>query len=793
MNKSDNSLPAQTLEQTAKTSRAAEGKAAVGFGPATNGNFSQKDYHHPAAGWGAAESVSKVLIKQHELVDGTRVVLTMNHENRGFDCPGCAWPDDRKGLRLDICENGIKHATWELTAKRVGHDFFAAHTVAELTTWTDFALEDAGRLTEPMRYDAASDKYVPIAWDEAFALAGRHFRNLQNPNQAAFYTSGRLSNEATFLYQLFARELGTNNLPDCSNMCHEASGRALTAALGTGKGTVDLVDWEIADCLIILGVNAASNAPRMLTSLAEAFRRGAQIVHVNPFIEAASRTTIVPHEMVSMALFHSTPIGTLNIQPRIAGDMALMRGVAKHLLEAAKTDQEAIDWQFIESYTAGFESYRAAVEKVSWEELERQSGVPVKKIRKLGEVYRESRSAIISWCLGITQQEHGVDTIREIVNVLLMRGNLGREGAGPCPVRGHSNVQGNRTCGIDHRPDEKWLARLDKACGIKSPREQGLDTVRVIPAMMRGDVKIFVGMGGNFARAVPDPDYSFPALQKCDLTIQVSTKLNRSHLIHGRDALILPCLGRTERDCSSNGLQGITVEDSMSMVHLSYGMVQPGSPLLRSEPAIIAEMAKASLPNTRTPWDDYATDYDKIRDKMADAIEGFECFNRRVRQPLGFRLKQPARELVFHTDTGKANFSAAPLARTCPDARRLILGTMRSHDQWNTTIYSNNDRYRGVKNLRTLVFMNQEDMEERGLQKYDLVDITSFAKDGSTRHLNGFRAIPYDMPRGCAMGYMPELNTLCPIGDYSIQSDQPLMKHIPVEIKPSVAAASKEA
>ena len=736
-------------------------------------------------------SVSKVLFKQHKLIDGTRVVLNMNHENGGYDCPGCAWPDDRKGLHLDICENGIKHATWELTSKKAGRDFFAAHTVTELGTWTDFALENAGRLMEPMRYDAASDKYVPITWEEAFVFAGRHFRSLGSPNQAAFYTSGRLCNEATFLYQFFARELGTNNLPDCSNMCHEASGRALTASIGTGKGTVDLVDWEKTDCLIILGVNASSNAPRMLTSLAEAYRRGAQIVHVNPFIEAASRTTIVPHEMIDMALFRSTPIGTLNVQPRIAGDMALMRGMVKHLLEAAKTDPGAISWKFIESHTAGFDSYKAVVEKTSWEELERESGVPVAKIRQLGEIYRQSHSTIIAWCLGVTQQDHAVDTIQEMMNVLLMRGNLGREGAGPCPIRGHSNVQGNRTCGIDHRPDEKWLARLDQACGIKSPREQGLDTVHVIPAMMRGEVKIFVGMGGNFALAAPDPAYTFPALQKCELTVQVSTKLNRSHLIHGRDALILPCLGRTEKDRGPQGFQGITVEDSMSMVHLSYGMKNPCSPHLRSESAIIAGIAKAALPNTRTPWEDYAADYNRIRDKMGEAIEGFEDFNRRVRQPLGFRLNQPARELIFRTKTARANFSSPPLAKTCPDPGRLILGTMRSHDQWNTTIYSDDDRYRGVKNLRTLVFMNPDDMAERGMKKYDLVDIKSFARDRSTRQVFGYRAIPYNMPRGCAMGYMPELNVLCPIGDYSVQSDQPLMKHLVVEIIPSVVRATK--
>jgi molybdopterin-dependent oxidoreductase alpha subunit len=767
-------------------SNQAEGaKPAVGFGPNHAGAFSQEDYYHPAAGWGAAISVSKVLMNQGELIDGTRAVFKMNHENGGYDCPGCAWPDDRKGLTLDICENGIKHATWEMTHKQVHRHFFATHTVKELMGWTDYALEAAGRLTEPMRYDAASDRYVPASWEEAFALAGRHFRDLDNPNQAAFYTSGRLSNEATFLYQLFARELGTNNLPDCSNMCHEATGRALSVALGTGKGTVDLVDWEKADCLIVMGVNAASNAPRMLTSLAKAYRRGAQIVHVNPFIEAASRSTIVPHEIASMMLFHSTRIGTLNLQPRIAGDMALMRGVAKHLLDASATDPGAIDWRFIERNTAGFESYRTLLKNTSWEEIELQSGVGRAQIQALGDVYRKSRSAIISWCLGVTQQEHAVDTIREIINVLLLRGNIGREGAGPCPIRGHSNVQGNRTCGIDHRPTEEWLARLDKACGIHSPREHGLDTVRVIPAMMRGEVKVFVGMGGNFVLAAPDTAYTVPAVQKCELTIQVSTKLNRSHLVHGREALILPCLGRTEKDRGKDGMQGITVEDSMSMVHLSYGMKEPCSSNLLSECAIIAGIAKASLPHTNTPWDEYADDYNRIRDKMGEAIEGFECFNRRVRQPLGFRLRQPARELVFLTDTGCANFSTAQLADCAPKSGRLILGTVRSHDQWNTTIYSDDDRYRGVKNLRTLVFMNQDDMGDRGLKKYDLVDLTSFAKDGSTRELAGYRAIPYNLPRGCAMGYMPEMNALCPIGDYSTQSDQPLMKHVIVEIRPS--------
>lgn len=758
---------------------------AKGFGPNTGGAFSQEDYHHPAAGWGAAVSVARVLLKQDELVDGARVVLKMNHEDGGFDCPGCAWPDDRHGLHLDICENGIKHSTWELTKKRVGADFFAAHTVSELMAWSDFALEDAGRLYEPMRYDAATDKYVPISWADAFALAGAHFLRLASPDEAAFYTSGRLSNEATFLYQLMAREFGTNNLPDCSNMCHEASGRALTAAIGTGKGTVDLADWDTTDLLIIMGVNAASNAPRMMTSLAKAFRRGAQIVHVNPLIEAASSRTIVPHDMLDMALFRSTRIGTMNVQPRIAGDLALMRGVAKHLFEVAATDPDAIDRDFIERFTSGFEAYRDLVIGTSWADLSLQSGVTEKQIRQLGELYRQSRSAIIAWCLGVTQQEHAVDTVREMMNVLLLRGNIGREGAGPCPIRGHSNVQGNRTCGVDHRPSEAWLARMDQACGIKSPRKHGLDTVRVIPAMARGEVKVFVGMGGNFALAAPDPAYTFPALRNCDLTIQVSTKLNRSHLVHGREALILPCLGRTEKDRGAGGFQGVTVEDSMSMVHLSYGLKEPASPTLRSEIAIIAGIARAMLPDTQTPWQAYAADYNLIREKMSEAIAGFECFNRRVRQKFGFRLKQPARELVFLTETDRAQFSSAPLADTAPHGRRLLLGTVRSHDQWNTTIYSDDDRYRGVKNLRTLIFMNPEDMRERGLAKFDLIDVKSFAKDGSTREVRGYRAVPYDLPRGSTMGYMPELNVLCAIGDYSPQSDQPLMKHVVVEIAAS--------
>lgn len=739
-------------------------------------------YHHPAAGWGAAKSVTEFLIREREPIDGPRAIMKMNHENGGFDCPGCAWPDDMKGLKLDICENGIKHVTWEMTHKRCGPEFFAQHTVSELATWSDFALEDQGRLTEPMVYNSETDHYEPISWRDAFGLVGQALAGLDDPNQASFYTSGRLGNEATFLYQLMARELGTNNLPDCSNMCHEASGRALQAALGTGKGTVDLEDWETADALFIIGVNAASNAPRMLTALAEAYRRGAQIVHINPLVEAGATKTIIPHDFLRMATFKSTKTGTLNLQPRIGGDMALIRGIAKAVLEQAETDPKALDVEFIDRYTAGFENYRAVCEATSWEEIEYKSGVRQGDIRKAAEIYREADRSIISWCLGVTQHEHGVDSVREIVNLLLLRGNLGREGAGPSPVRGHSNVQGNRTCGIDHRPTAAFLDRLAEVCGIDPPREHGMDTVHTIEAMHRDEVKVFIGMGGNFASAAPDTAYTFTGLQKCDLTVQVSTKLNRSHVIHGRRALILPCLGRTEKDHQKAGVQSTSVEDSMSMVHLSVGMKKPASPHLMSEPAIIAGIAQAALPASSTPWSWYVEDYDRIRDTMAKVLNGFEDFNRRVRLPLGFRIKQPARELIFLTPSGRAEFSAVELPDDSTEAGILTLATLRSHDQWNTTIYSDNDRYRGVKNLRTLVFMNAQDMADRGIKEFDDVDIVATARDGNTRSLRRYKAIPYGIPRGCAAGYMPEMNVLCAIGDYSTQSDQPIMKNVKVRV-----------
>jgi molybdopterin-dependent oxidoreductase alpha subunit len=756
---------------------------ALGRGPMPDGAHSRHEYDHPAAGWGAARSVARVLERAGEPIEGFRALFVMNHEDGGFDCPGCAWPDDPNGLRLDICEEGIKHAAWELDRARADRDFFAAHTVTELESWTDHDLEAVGRLAEPMSYDPATDTYQPISWEDAFRLVGTCLRGLDSPHRAAFYTSGRLSNEGTFLYQLWVREFGTNNMPDCSNMCHEASGRALTAALGNGKGTVDLNDWDKADAIWLMGDNAASNAPRMLTWLAEADRRNAALVHINPLIEAASRRTIVPHELVDMATFRSTRIGTMNVQVRIGGDLALLRGVAKALFEATAADPDALDRDFIERYTHGFDEYRALVTATPWTDLVHGSGVPEEAIRELAASYLKSKRVIVAWCLGLTQHEHGVDTVREIVNVLLLRGNIGREGAGPCPVRGHSNVQGNRTCGVNHHPEASFLDRLRDALGFEPPRERGLGTVETIEAMHRGDIKVFVSLGGNFALATPDTPHTFEALRNCDLTVQVSTKLNRSHIVHGKQALILPCLGRTEKDRQRGGEQGVTVEDAMSIVHISYGMKEPVSPQLRSECAIIAGMAQATLPESRTPWQDYVDDYDRIRDTMARALEGFEDFNERARHPHGFRIHQGSRDRVFHTPSGRAEFSVAPLPDDVdPGPGRLLLTTIRSHDQFNTSIYSNDDRYRGLKGLRTVVFMNPDDMQAHGLGEWDLVDITSYSRDGSQRSVYGYRAVPYEIARGCAAGYMPELNVLCGIADASTQSQQPVTKHLVVEV-----------
>lgn len=756
-----------------------------GFGPPTSDGFSQKDYTHPAAGYGAAMSVAGVMLRERLPLQVAHSVVRMNHDRVSYDCPGCAWPDDQK-ITMDVCENGIKHAAWEMTRERARGGFFAEHTVSELATWSDYALEEQGRLTEPMVYDAESDHYVPISWDDAFALYGEEMRKLDSANEASFYTSGRLSNEASFLYGVMCRALGTNNMPDCSNMCHEASGRALTASIGTGKGTCDFEDWNETDALFILGSNSASNAPRALTTFAEAIRRGADVVHVNPLFEAGATRTIVPHEISRMATFQATDTATASLQVRPGGDMALMRGMSKVVFEAAEHDPDVLDHEFLSGYTNGLEAYRELCRTTSWDEITTQSGLDEDSIRRAAKIYMHAEKVVISWCLGVSQHEHGVDQVREIVNLLMLRGNVGRPGAGPSPIRGHSNVQGNRTCGVNHHPSEELLTATDAEFGIDSPRKDGLGTVDTIEAMHDEKVKIFVGMGGNFVRAVPDPEYTAEALRKCALTVQVSTKLNRSHLVHGRKALILPCLARTEIDEQASGPQGVTVEDMMSMVHMSVGRREPASDNLMSEPAILTRLARAAMPESSIDWEGFAANYDTIRESMARVLPGFEGMNALIRQPGGFRIPQPPREREFTTPSKLAEFSLEPLPDVIPtDSDTLVLQTMRSHDQWNTTIYSNNDRYRGIKNVREMIMLNPEDMRARGISEGDPVDITSTSRDGTQRTLRGYRAIGYNTPVGSAAGYMPEMNALLSVTDFSTQSDQPIMKNIFVKVAPS--------
>ncbi|RZJ17126.1 MAG: FdhF/YdeP family oxidoreductase, partial [Haliea sp.] len=623
-------------------------------------------YNGPAGGWGALRSVSKALMKQDIALKGAKTLLSANQPD-GFDCPGCAWPDRNHASTFEFCENGAKAVAAEATARRAGPALFEKHTVTELATQSDFWLEDQGRLTHPMVYDAATDKYKPIAWDDAFALIAGHLNRLPDPNQAIFYTSGRASNEAAFLYQLFVREYGTNNFPDCSNMCHEPSGSAMRPQVGVGKGTVTLDDFEKADAIFILGQNPGTNHPRMLGELRAAHKRGAQIVSFNPLRERGLERFADPQDKLEMATLGATPISTHYFQLRVGGDLALMKGLMKHLIEREDAGEAVLDHAFIAEHTAGFEDLAADLRAESWALIETESGLAEAQIRIAAEVYRKAERVIACWGMGITQHTHSVATIQMIVNWLLLRGNIGRPGAGPCPVRGHSNVQGDRTMGIWEKPPAALLDRLQKVFGFEPPREDGVDTVEAIQLMDDGKGKVFFALGGNFAAATPDTYVTWRGLQKCDLTVNVTTKLNRSHVVHGREALILPCLGRTEIDMQASGPQGVTVEDSMSMVHISVGINPPASPELLSEPAIVARLAAATIGHrSTTPWLWLIEDYSRIRDKIEAVFDDFKDFNARVAVPGGFRLRNTASERVWNTPAKKATFFAHPVPVDTP-------------------------------------------------------------------------------------------------------------------------------
>nr|WP_288454954.1 FdhF/YdeP family oxidoreductase [uncultured Pseudomonas sp.] len=753
-----------------------------------------KPYKGAAAGWGALISVTQFWLDSKQPFKNLRALLKTN-QNGGFDCPGCAWGDSPEDGRIKFCENGAKAVNWEATKRRVDAKFFAKYSVSQLREQSDYWLEYQGRLTEPMRYDAATDRYVPTSWDDAFSLIAKHLKNLATPNQAEFYTSGRASNEAAFLYQLFVRAYGTNNFPDCSNMCHEASGVALIQSVGIGKGSVTFADFEHADAIFVLGQNPGTNHPRMLEPLREAVKRGAQVVAFNPLKERGLERFQHPQHALEMLTNGSEPLNTAFFRPALGGDMAALRGIAKFLLQwereaVAKGEKPVFDHAFIAEHTDGVDAYLAVLDETSWESLAEQSGLTLAEIEQAALMYRRAEKVIMCWAMGITQHVHSVATIQEIVNLQLLRGNLGRPGAGLCPVRGHSNVQGDRTMGINDRPPVLLLDNIEKRFQFKVPRDNGHNTVEAINAMVDGQAKVFIALGGNFAQATPDSPRTHQALQNCDLTVQISTKLNRSHLTTGKDALILPCLGRTDIDIQASGPQAITVEDSFSMIHASYGQLEPLSKEMRSEPAIVAGIAKATLGNHPVDWDAMIADYSRIRDLIADTIPGFQDFNTRVQHPGGFYLGNSAGARQWKTNTGKANFkSNALLADLLPPQVRnsgqtpdLILQTMRSHDQYNTTIYGLDDRYRGVRGQRDVLFVNEADLTRLGYKHGQKVDITSLWDDGVERKVVGFTLLAFDIPAGQAAAYYPEANPLVPLQSVGIGSHTPTSKFVAIRL-----------
>lgn len=746
---------------------------------------------HPkrtAAGWRAVLVSLQRGLAQMGINRTLRTFHQINQRD-GFDCPGCAWPEDHGGRKLaEFCENGAKAVAEEATRRLVTPEFFARNAVGDLLDKPEYWLSQQGRLTTPMVIRPGDDHYRPIGWDEAFALIADELGTLDSPDAAVFYTSGRTSNEAAFLYQLMVRSFGTNNLPDCSNMCHESSGTALIDAIGVGKGSVTVADIEHSDLIVIAGQNPGTNHPRMLSVLTKAKANGATIIAVNPLPEAGLIRFKDP-QTVQGTLGGGVPIADEFVQIRLGGDMALFRGVARLLLEADdRAPGTVVDQEFIASHCSGFDEYARIARACDLDTVMAATGVPLPQLHSIAEMVASSRRTIVCWAMGLTQHTHAVATIAEITNVLLLRGMIGKPGAGVCPVRGHSNVQGDRTMGIWEKVPESFLAALDHEFGISSPRQHGLDTVNAIRAMRDGRVSVFVGMGGNFASATPDTTVTEAALRNCALTVQVSTKLNRSHLVHGRTALILPTLGRTDRDLVSGRKQVVSVEDSMSMVHLSRGSLPPPGPEVRSEVAIICQLARTVLgPAHPVPWERFAAGYDTIRDAIAAVVPGCDDYNTRVRAPDGFQLPHPPRDSrEFPTATGKANFGTDPLHWVPVPPSRLVLQTLRSHDQYNTTIYGLDDRYRGVKGGRRVVFVNPADIRALGFADGDRVNLVSEFDEGGTiveRRAEDFRLVSYSTPIGNAAAYYPETNPLVPLNHVAAKSNTPASKAIVIRLE----------
>ena len=736
--------------------------------------------HTAAAGMPAVIASLKFVLKEGPIRNAR--MLTVVNQKGGFDCPSCAWPDPDGDRHIaEFCENGAKAVAWEATDKRVTPEFFAQHSVADLAQHTEKWLGDQGRITHPMVLRRAGQHYEPIEWADAFRMIAEELNSLASADEAMFYTSGRASNEAAFCWQLFARQFGTNNLPDCSNMCHESSGYGLTRAIGIGKGTVKLEDFDFADAIFIIGQNPGTNHPRMLTALERAVRNGAKIVSINPLRETGMIEFQNPQNPLALIGLSGTKIACLHLPVLINGDVAALKGIMKHMVE-----MDCLDHVFIRNKTCDFDEFLTDLNATSWDDIEKYSGLSRDLLRQAAAIAAQSKRMITCWAMGITQHANGVRNVQTIVNFNLLRGQIGRKGAGVCPVRGHSNVQGDRTVGIWEQLSDRFAESLKREFNFDPPRKSGYDTVTGLQAMHEGSVKVFIGLGGNFLSAGPDTEYAAEAFRRSKLSVQISTKLNRNHLITAEQALILPCLGRTERDIQSTGEQFVSCENSMGVVQASHGRLNPASPQLMSETSIVCHLAAATLGDrTTVDWLALCADYDRIRDHIERTVPGFEDYNRRVRQPGGFYLPNPPRDRQeFPTPPGKAIFFIHPIPRIDLKPNELLLTSLRSHDQFNTTIYGEDDRYRGIHGGRRVIFMNQADIAALGLKPDQWVDLTSHF-EGEQRQAFGFKVVPYEIPRRCAAAYYPETNPLVHLRNVAVGSNQPASKSIVITVAPS--------
>jgi molybdopterin-dependent oxidoreductase alpha subunit len=741
--------------------------------------------HKTAASFASIYETAHHGIRDMGLKRTVQTLLKINQKD-GFDCPSCAWPDpDDHRKTAEFCENGAKAVASEATTARATPQFFAEHSIDEMKRQSDYWLDQQGRITHPMVRRPNATHYEAISWKEAFALIASTLNSLASPNEASFYTSGRASNEAAFLYGLFARQFGTNNLPDCSNMCHESSGTGLTPTIGIGKATVKIEDFEHADSIFIIGQNPGTCHPRMLTELQKAVKNGCKIVSVNPLEETGMLRFKNPQKPLNM-MGPGTPIACLFLRVRINGDVALLKGIMKEMIdEDDRTLGKILDHDFIKAHTEGYEEFVRDLRNESWDAILENSGVPRSEIREAAVIAMESKRMMVCWCMGITQHKNGVANVQEIVNFVLLRGQIGRRGAGLCPVRGHSNVQGDRTVGIWEKMSDEFMEALGKEFHFEPPKPHGLDAVNSVEAMHQGKVKVFVGLGGNFLSATPDTHYGAEAMERCKLTIQISTKINRSHLVTGERALILPCLGRTEKDFQQSGEQFVTVESTTGVISMSKGILEPASAELRSESAIIAGMAMATLKDrTTVEWQKLIDNYDHIREHIEHIVPGFTLYNKKVREPGGFYLPNGPREGKFTTPSGKAHFTVHAIPDHHLQENQLLLMTIRSHDQFNTTIYGEVDRYRGISKGRRVIFLNQNDIYERGMHANQWVDIISHF-EGERRRAEHFKIVPYEIPPQCAAAYYPETNVLVPLRAVADGSNQPASKSIVITLEPS--------